>query len=173
MIIRAATPADAPAIHRVSVASCRAEYIDALDDPGPFLARVADPSRIEALRDRLETVAENDKIVYLVADDGAIVGFVQVLAGERTPEGVPLSVAYLKSLYVHPDRWNEGIGSHLLDTALTRLPDTVERVRLGVLAANEAGKRFYERRGFEHVDDGTFKTGGRSYSTEVYARSVE
>lgn len=170
MHVRPATPGDAAAIHHVSVASCRAAYTEALADPEPFLTRVRDPLREENLREKLARTADDDRVVYLVGVDDGIVGFVQVLVGERTPEAISANTAYLKSLYVHPDHWRRGIGSDLLEAALARLPDNIERVRLDVLAANEAGRRFYEAQGFEPVGRGSFEAGGRSYETVVYAR---
>ncbi len=172
MQVRSAAPADAAAIHRVSVASCRAAYEDVLDDQ-TFLEVVNDPSRVDTLADRLESVATADGVVYLVAErEGALVGFVQCLHGDDRPDHVPEGEAYLKSLYVHPDSWGEGVGTRLLRAVIERLPPDRSGLRLAVLTVNERGKRFYESRGFERVDEGTFETGGVSYDTDVYARAL-
>lgn len=173
MRIRPASPTDADAIHRVSVASCRAAYGDVVDDA--FIQMVAEPSRVETLEDRLVDAESADPVVYLVAetpDTGTVVGFVQVLSGTYRPEHVDPGAAYLKSLYVHPDRWREGIGSDLLAESLARLPASISHVRLGVLSANDAGKRFYEVHGFERVDTGSFDVGAVTYDTEIYAREL-
>ena len=54
-----------------------------------------------------------------------------------------------------PEYWNEGIGSRLLDRTTEDLVETgVERLRLGVLAANDVGVSFYESRGFERTEEG-------------------
>lgn len=170
MRIRAAEPADAAAIHDVSVASCHAAYADVLDDDA-FLEMVDDPSRVPDLRSRLVDAATAPSVVYLVAEnDTGVVGFVQCLYGDHRPAHVDEGAAYLKSLYVRPGRWGEGIGSDLLAAATDRLPDCLERVQLGVLAANDVGRRFYEARGFEKVGDGTFEAGDVTYDTVVYAR---
>ncbi len=56
----------------------------------------------------------------------------------------------IDNVYVVPERRNEGIGSALLETVETRLAErAVDRIALEVLAANEAGRRFYQRHGYE------------------------
>ncbi len=166
-----AGPADAAAIHRVSVAACRAAYEDALDDHA-FLDAVDDPARAERLRGRLEDVAGADRVVYLVAENDGVVGFVQCLHGPHRPDHVPEGEAYCKSLYVHPESWGEGVGTRLLRAAIDRLPPDCSALRLGVLAANEHGKRFYEARDFERVGEGTVEVGGTTYDTDVYRRRL-
>ncbi len=178
--IRPAVPADAPAIHDVSVASCRAAYADVLDDH-TFLEVVEDPSRVSSLRERLADANTGSGLIYLVAereesgtglDTDGVVGFVQLLYGETTPEHVDDDDAFLRSLYVHPDRWGDGIGTALLTAARDRLPQATERITLGVLEANEIGRRFYEARGYEPVTERHFEIGDARYPTVVYAKSV-
>jgi ribosomal protein S18 acetylase RimI-like enzyme len=172
MDVRPASPADAEAVHRTFVAACRAAYGDALEDDA-FVETVDVPSRVEPLRERLAEAESTEPWVYLVAEsEDEIVGFVQLRYGECRPEHVAPDEAYLQSLYVDPDRWNEGVGSALLAASLDGLPSRVVRVRLGVLSANEPGKRFYERRGFERVDAGTVEVGGVAYDTDIYAREL-
>lgn len=172
MRVRHATPADADAIHGVSVASCRAAYEGVLKHDA-LLEMVDDPSRVGELRTKLSEVESAETVIYLVAErtDG-VVGFLQLVFGDRRPEHIDAGSAYLKSLYVHPDAWGEGIGSELLADGLDRLPDRLDRVELGVLAANDVGKRFYESRGFEQVDTGTFDVGDVSYETDIYAKDL-
>jgi ribosomal protein S18 acetylase RimI-like enzyme len=172
MDVRPASPADAEAVHRTFVAACRAAYGDALEDDA-FVETVDDPSRVAPLRERLAEAESSESWLYLVAEDeNDLVGFVQLRYGEYRPEHVEPGEAYLQSLYVHPDRWNEGVGSALLAASLDALSNRVGRVRLGVLSANETGKRFYERRGFERVGTGTVEVGGVAYDTDVYAREL-
>lgn len=172
MRVRSAAPSDAEDVHHVSVASCRAAYGDVLDDEA-LLEMVEDPSRVGALEARLREVSADDSVIYLVAETGsAVVGFLQCLCGDRCPDHVSEADGYLKSLYVHPDRWREGIGSELLAEGIARLPAGCARVHVGVLADNEVGKRFYEAHGFERVGNGTFDVGEVSYETDIYARQV-
>jgi ribosomal protein S18 acetylase RimI-like enzyme len=172
MRIRPADTTDAEDIHRVSLASCRAAYEGVLDDEA-FLDMADDPSRIDALRQHLADTASDESVVYLVAEtDGSVVGFLLCLYGIDRPRHVDENDAYVKSLYVHPDVWNEGIGSELLEEGLARLPPELDRVQVGVLAANEIGKRFYEARGFERMDDGTFEVGGGTYEAHFYYKRL-
>lgn len=165
-MIRPARPADAEGIHAVSVASTRAAYEGRLHDE-TFLRVVDDERRVESLRSFLGEAAGADDVVYLAAaDDERVVGFVQLLSGDRVPAGS--GGAYLKSLYVHPDRWGEGVGTRLLSAGLDRLPAGVDHVRVAVLSVNDLGREFYEARGFEWLESETFEIGGVSYDTEIY-----
>ena len=55
----------------------------------------------------------------------------------------------LHTIYVHPDRWGDGVGSALLDrvTSWARGQD-VERIACGVLEGNAVGVGFFESKGF-------------------------
>jgi GNAT superfamily N-acetyltransferase len=75
--------------------------------------------------------------VYVAEVDGAPVGSVSV--GD----------AHLRTLYVLPSHWSEGIGSALHDHALERLAALgFAEARLWTLAENASGRRFYEHRGW-------------------------
>lgn len=170
MYIRSAEPTDAERIHQVNVASCRAAYEDVLEDDA-FLEMVDDDSLVEPLRTKLAETAADESLIYLVAQqDSSIVGFLQLLHHDRLPEHIDNDDAYLKSLYVHPTAWNEGIGTALLEKGLDRLPDGLDRVQLGVLSANDIGKRFYKSHNFERIDKGTFEAGEVTYETDIYAK---
>ncbi len=172
MHIRSAAPTDAGAIHRVSVASCRAAYEDVLADDA-LLEMVDDDSRIEPLRATLTETAAVDSVIYLVAErESSIVGFLQLLHHDSLPDHIDDDDAYLKSLYIHPTAWNEGIGTALLEEGLSRLPDELARIQLGVLRANEIGKRFYEAHNFERINQGTFDVGAVTYETDIYAKPL-
>jgi len=171
MSIRPATPDDAGAIADAFAASAREAYADLLapaDLREAFLT--TDVSTLEAV---LAEASDDEQIVYLVATtDDEVVGFVQLLWGERRPDDVESGVAFLRSLYVVPERWHEGVGSDLLARAVGRLPSSVDAVRLGVFANNDLGRTFYESRGFEQTGRGTFDIGDTDYETTVYERPV-
>lgn len=95
------------------------------------------------------------------------------MAGERAPDRTAPDEAFLKSLYVRPDRWGEGVGSALLSAGIDRLPRGVTMVSLAVLSNNRMGIGFYEKRGFERVGTGEYETDGVAYETAVYARSLD
>lgn len=166
--IRSAISTDADRIHEVSVASCRAAYEPILSDH-TFLDAVDDPARVAPLRQRL---ASDGSFVYLVAETESVIGYCHAPYGDDTPDRLDDGVAYLRSLYVHPDRWYDGVGTQLLQATLARLPTETSVVRLDVLADNERAVRFYESRGFERVGAGTFEIADASYETSVYERSL-
>ncbi|WP_135823978.1 GNAT family N-acetyltransferase [Halorussus ruber] len=75
-------------------------------------------------------------------------------------------------LYVHPDRWHEGIGSGLLDAIEERLTDMgAESMQAMVLADNEMGNTFYEERGFEKTDEAETQLDGTTRTENVYAKA--
>jgi GNAT superfamily N-acetyltransferase len=56
---------------------------------------------------------------------------------------------YLRTLYVVPSHWSQGIGSQLHDLALERLRAAGEtEARLWTLEANHVARGFHERRGW-------------------------
>jgi ribosomal protein S18 acetylase RimI-like enzyme len=172
MNIRPAAPTDSESIRRVSARSSRAAYEEILDDEA-LIETMEDPEMSQQIADHLREVRETAAIVYLVATAGAeICGFVQLLAGERTPERTDEEEAFLKSLYVHPDHWGEGVGTALLEAGVERLPESADTLSLAVLADNDIGRGFYESRGFEKVGPSEFEVDGVSYDTVIYERSL-
>jgi ribosomal protein S18 acetylase RimI-like enzyme len=73
----------------------------------------------------------------LIAEADHVVGFVAT-AG-----------AHLDQLFVEPAYQSAGIGTHLLTTALARMPGTVT---LNLFEENKPALQFYERRGFREVE---------------------
>jgi len=92
----------------------------------------------DAIRDAWrEALADAEVEVYVYDADRQPVGSVSVGHGD------------LRTLYVLPARWGEGVGSALHDHALERLRGLgAAEARLWTLEENAAGRRFYERRGW-------------------------
>ena len=149
--------------------SWRAAYDEILPDAALDEMTVdPDPSEVEAWADRIES---GPGAVFVAVDDGTVWGFVDVRWGEdHTKSFVGPDEAGVKAIYVHPDRWGEGLGTALLDRGLDALPDRIETVRLEAFADNDVGARFYEARGFERVETGETEIGGETYRTAIYAR---
>ncbi|MFC7072683.1 GNAT family N-acetyltransferase [Halovenus rubra] len=172
MNIRRGDPSDSERIRRVSARSCRLAYEEILDDK-TLIETIEDPEMTETIREWLDETHDDDRVIYLVAcGDGEIWGFAQVLTGERAPGRVDDEEAYLKSLYVHPDRWGSGVGSELLSTAIDRLSDRITRLSLDVLVDNDIGRRFYEKHGFKQVGTGGYEVSGVRYDTVIYEKSL-
>lgn len=169
MEIRRPSPDDAREVRAAWARAWRAGHREVVSER--VLAEVpVDPSpdAVQRWRDRLDTW--RDRI--LVADDDGVVGFIQIRLEETKPF-VGDDEADLKELYVHPDRWGEGVGTALLEAGLDRLPADVAAVRLETLSGNERAAAFYEARGFERTGDHTVDIGGEQYPADVYTRRLD
>ena len=67
--------------------------------------------------------------------DGRVVGFISMIGNE------------VGAIFVHPDHQGNGIGRALMDSVRGSRP----YLELGVLEANEIGRRFYDAYGFKLV----------------------
>ena len=66
----------------------------------------------------------------------------------------------LKQLYAAASATGSGVGSALMDWAMTALAEAgADEVQLSVWSGNHGAQRFYQRYGFEKVADVTFKVG--------------
>ncbi|WP_408957401.1 N-acetyltransferase family protein [Natrinema sp. 74] len=155
--VRHATVDDCWAIHEIARESWHAAYDDVLgarrvDDI------VADWYAIGDLESSITGAYGRENAAFLVAEaasedaatdserESALDGFAHAV-----PWPEDASVAFLARLYVRPDRWNEGVGTALLERLETRLSAEFDRLRLAVLASNDIGISFYESCGFERV----------------------
>lgn len=97
------------------------------------------------------------------ADD--VIGYASGGVSETAEDGWSV-----RTLYVHPDRWGEGIGTRLFEAVLDSLRERgTGRVEIHVLAANTVGISFYESQGFERVRENESAFGG---STEPHREYV-
>ena len=97
----------------------------------------------DAVRDVwAEALSDPEVEVYVAEVEGVAAGAVSVGRG------------FLSTLYVLPAYQGSGVGSALHDLALERLRAQGSReARLWTLEGNEAGRRFYERRGWSLTDE--------------------
>lgn len=106
---------------------------------------------------------DSDEMVFLVADDGGIVGFSQSHILEDINKGRILW------LHVDPDHRGRGIAKTLFERTRAYLTDRgTDRVTGLVLADHEAGNQFYASRGFEVLYDRAVTIGGEEYTEHVY-----
>jgi len=90
----------------------------------------------------VEALSDPEVEVHVAEVEGVPAGAVSVVKG------------FLSTLYVLPAYQGSGIGSALHDLALERLrAQGVQEARLWTLEGNEAGRRFYERRGWLLTDE--------------------
>jgi len=140
--VRPGRPEDAPAVQQVARAAWHATYDD-------LLGREAVEQRVASWFDPDRLVDDDvrpDERPFLVAADDGVVGFV---------EAAPRDGAYhLYRLYVHPDRWREGIGGRLLERVEAAAHERgADRLTVSVLADNELAVVFYEESGFERIGE--------------------
>jgi N-acetylglutamate synthase-like GNAT family acetyltransferase len=160
--VRTATADDLAAVEAVARDAWYAAY-------GGFL----EPRSVEAGlaqaydEDVLATAVEHDAIEFLVAElDGEVVGFA---SAERTWA----DEVELHTLYVHPDRWGEGVGSALLEVVEAWAAEQdVDRVVAAVFADNAVGRGFLEARGFEEGPAAKGEVAGELHDEYEYERSL-
>ena len=95
-----------------------------------------------------EDVGDGDSGAGDAVDPGGIVGFV-MFGPESGSYQQDVSRGTVHNIYVRESHRNRGIGTDLLDAAEEALVDVgVEVISIGVMAANEAARRLYRRRGY-------------------------
>jgi GNAT superfamily N-acetyltransferase len=147
MLVREATDDDTDAIAALHVRSWQAAYAGIM--PDDVLAAL-DPAEFARRRREYLASPRPGARTLVALRGGAIVGFA-VFGPYRHDEETGGGEVY--GIYVHPDHWWGGAGTALIEEAVATLAAAGTRpVRLWVLDANEASRRFYERRGF--VADG-------------------
>lgn len=159
MELRQATPEDVEAIRDVAKATWEADYPD-------ILHRETIEEGVEEWydRDQIEfELGEEDTVLLVAESDNEVVGFAHAVRTRRT--------GYILRVYVVPEHRQEGVGSELLasarDALLTRGVDSIQAM---VLAANEPGNAFYEKFGFERVDEEETVIGEETFTENVYER---
>jgi ribosomal protein S18 acetylase RimI-like enzyme len=158
--VRAATVDDIPGIQRVARRGWRETY--------EFLSEDAVETILDDwyAADELERPITASESVYLVAETDGIAGYASA-APTANEE------AQLYAIYVDPDRWNDGLGTALLDGVRDRLRDRgVRQLRVEVLAENTVGVSFYESRGFERTSEREREIGSQTLVEYVYYRDV-
>jgi ribosomal protein S18 acetylase RimI-like enzyme len=164
MEIREATPDDVPTVRSVARESWLKAYADVVPES------VIEEAVAEWYADETMTriVGDDEQVCLVAVDDRSgdeeLIGFAH--GATDGDEGDVLR------LYVHPDRWHEGIGTALLEAMERRLTDMgAERMQAMVLADNEMGKAFYEDRGFEKVGEAETQLDGTTRTENVYAKA--
>jgi ribosomal protein S18 acetylase RimI-like enzyme len=144
LVIRAAIVEDAPAIARVHVASWRSTYRTLL--PADFLASMNEASSADRWTRFLGEVSNR---VYLVEDEGAVVGFASC---GRERAGETGYTGELYAIYVLDDFQRRGHGRELVRAVVAGLRELgLEDMLIWVLRDNEPARLFYERLGGVYV----------------------
>ncbi|HEX5739935.1 MAG TPA: GNAT family N-acetyltransferase, partial [Pilimelia sp.] len=112
-------------------------------------------------------LADPRHVVLVAEEDGQLVGYTMVVAGEPDDREVAAAItvrptAELSKCYVHPDHFGSGLAATLVD----RTVEVAGRLGaaalcLGVNAQNARANRFYEKRGFVVVGTRRYLVGGQ------------
>lgn len=157
MILRSATLADAAPLAALGAETFVAAFghLYRPQDLAAFLAEVHDEAAVAA------EIEGHECTHRLVEDEGRLVAFCKLryptkFAGHTRAEN-PIE---LGQLYCLPSHTGSGVGAQLMAWALaTARAGGHDAVLLSVYAENFGAQRFYQRYGFVHVADITFKVG--------------
>jgi ribosomal protein S18 acetylase RimI-like enzyme len=140
--IRAARPADAPAVAGVHVRSWQAGYRELL--PAAYLDALRPEDRAARYTFDRDGSDDPETIVALVGD--LIRGFATI--GPAT-DIEDRDIGELLALHVDPDSWGQGLGRMLIGEARRRLAARgFAEAILWVLAGNTRAERFYRADGW-------------------------
>ncbi len=128
--------------------------------------------------DDIEQRIQQDGILTLVyAADGTVLGQGRIAWSEDTTESytdTDHGEAELRSVYVHPDHWNEGIGSAIMEALVERCPLEPSKLKAETYEGSDAAE-FYRSKGFNVVQHSAVEAAeigmSRDYSTVVLERS--
>jgi GNAT superfamily N-acetyltransferase len=144
--IRDAVAADADAIAEINAACWRTAYRGIID--GDRLKGIPVKAWAREIAANLEELAPGSFDLVAVVD-GVVAGSCFVTAPARDGDLGP-EVAELVAIYVHPDRWNQGIGRALVAEAVNRSTELgFSELSLWTLTLNDRALAFYEALGWE------------------------
>ena len=168
LVLRAATPADIPALSRLAISSFVDKFgaLYSRADLAAFIAEALSEANIAAEMaspDRLYRLAEQDGELLAFCKLGLSCGFPQYARGQNVLE--------LKQLYAAAAATGQGIGGALMDWAMAEFAARrADEVQISVYAGNDGAQRFYQRYGFEKIADITFKVGEQLDPEFLFAR---
>jgi len=158
--VRVASVDDVDGIRRVAHAAYRAAYPPVLGTES-VEALLEDWYGQQAVT---ESVTDPDSRTFVAVDEDGVVGF--------SSAGVDDGTGTLGTLYVHPDRWGEGVGSRLLGRAGDYLRERGrDRMVIHVFAENDVGVDFYADRA-ERVDREVHEIRGASVPVTVFEKDL-
>lgn len=157
MILRPATPADAPALARLGADTFVAAFghLYRPEDLAAFLAEVHNEAAVA------EEIAGAECTHRLVEVEGELVAFCKLRYPTKfagySDAADPIE---LGQLYALPTHTGTGVGGQLMDWALAHARENGhDAVLLSVYAENFGAQRFYQRYGFGKIADITFTVG--------------
>ncbi len=155
IIIRPATPADAPAIAQVRVDAWRTTYKGMIPDTYLAAMKVEDST---VLWEKVLSAPRNSTSVFVATDGSGVVGFA---AGHMLPEPKHGLNAELSAVYLVRDAQRAGIGTRLVATvAAAQRALGATGLIVWVIAGNKPARTFYEKLGAELLVEQAFTWDG-------------
>ncbi|MFP4038890.1 MAG: GNAT family N-acetyltransferase [Candidatus Nanohaloarchaea archaeon] len=147
--IREVRPEDAEILEEVT----RASWIEGQKGflTGEELKAAKDSSTFEKTAQGIKEKIDSGCSLVLVAVDEEVVGRLRVSWGEEAHSFVEEGQAQLRSLYVDPERWREGIGTELVEEAFNRV--SFEEFVVEVFRENRRAVEFYRGLGFREFGE--------------------
>ena len=143
MLIRPATPTDAPAIGGMHAQAWTETYQGIA--PPALYAEMSDPARRRAAWARIIGAERMPESTFLAEEGGAVIGFINVCAAREAALGAEGEVA---ALYLLRRAQRRGIGTALLRRGAARLVEAGHRsAGAWVLDANAGARAFYAATG--------------------------
>lgn len=159
-------PEDARAIAEIHVRTWQVAYRGLV--PDEVLEGLSVARREHAWREAAAGGQESGA-VFVADADGVVAGFCALATPSRDKDAGD-EIAEIAAIYVDPSAWRHGVGSALMESALSELRAQRWRLlTLWVLAENRRARDFYARFGFE--PDGAATGHERSGQTEVRLRA--
>lgn len=145
MDFRSAEPGDEVAIARVHVLTWRVTYRGMV--PDAHLDGLSVSKRKDNWRQVINELDPPAAGAFVALDGTDVVGFVHFCPSRDGDADA--KVGEITAIYVHPERWGEGIGRGLIELAVDSLDEAgFSSATLWVLDGNARARRFYEGAGW-------------------------
>lgn len=171
--IRRATEDDITGIQRAVANSWRQGY-DGLISEETLVELTDSPTEFYP-EERFRRKLSDDELLYFVALAGdEIAGIINFCWGEgNTHDFVDSGGCQIRSLYLDPKFWREGLGTSLFESGREALPAGIDRLFVEVLSANERGCAFYESLGFAEYGHRTITLYDKQLETKLYKQETQ
>ncbi|MBX0296724.1 GNAT family N-acetyltransferase [Haloarcula nitratireducens] len=158
--LRPVEPEDAPRIEELVESSMTASYALSPQDIEMISESVFDADLIR------ERINASETIIVLAELDDVVAGIVEASLDDDKAE--------IRWLHVDPERRGAGVGTALFERIQSALADEgIEEPRAVTLAANTSAGSFFERFGFEQLDERTTDIGGRETVEYVFVEQMD
>ena len=170
--IRHAQPEDAPEMGRLMVATWLRAHRGQMPEhlwetrSREWTATVSEQGWRRVLGEIDARIKPHDAIL-LAVDAGTIAGMAACALDDKR------SVVTVGALYILPSYQRRGLGRRLLNAVTAHYQELIGTMEIGVLAANEPARQFYETMGGTVVAERQFDEGGELLPEVVYGWTLD